>query len=295
MSCSEFKMLSPGLTRIAAALFIFFWASGFISAKFGFPYAEPFTFLALRFGLAILIMAPLCILWHTPWPNSTKTIFHVLVAGWLVQTAYLIGVWYSIWLGVSTGVVALIVGLQPVLTGVFSASFLNEKVRSYQWLGLLFGFLGLILVVSQKINFAEGQFWGISLCFFALLGITLGTFYQRRFCAEVDIRTAVTIQNAGSLFLILPLAFILEEMSVKWTGEFLFALLWSTVGLSVIAIALFYMLVRHGIAAKVTSMIYLSPPTTAFMGWIIFNESLPVTVLVGFVFVAIGVALVTRS
>ena len=288
-------MLSPGLTRAAAALFIFFWASGFISAKFGFPYAEPFTFLALRFGLAILIMTPLCILWNTQWPKTSKEVFHVLIAGWLVQTVYLVGVWYSIWLGVATGVVALIVGLQPLITGVFSASFLGERVSPYQWLGLLFGFLGLLLVVTQNINFAAGQFWSVSLCLFALFGITFGTFYQRRFCAEVDIRTAVIIQNAGSLFLILPLAFIFEKMSVAWTGEFLFALVWSAVGLSVIAIALFYMLVRNGVAAKVTSMIYLSPPTTAFMGWIIFNESLSISVLVGFVFVAIGVALVTRS
>ncbi|MBB42237.1 MAG: EamA family transporter [Rhodospirillaceae bacterium] len=295
MFYSESKVLSPGLTRASAALFIFFWASGFISAKFGFPYSEPFTFLALRFGLAILIMTPLCILWGAIWPKTSKEIFHVLIAGWLVQTVYLVGVWYSIWLGVATGVVALIVGLQPLITGIFSASFLGERVNSYQWLGLLFGFFGLTLVVTNNINFFAEQIWSVSLCLFALLGITFGTFYQRRFCSEVDIRTAVVIQNFGSLFLILPLALVFEEMAVEWTNEFVFALFWSAVGLSVIAIALFYILVRNGAAAKVTSMIYLSPPTTAFMGWLVFDESLSGTVLIGFVFVALGVALVTRS
>ena len=150
-------------------------------------------------------------------------------------------------------------------------------------------------MVAEKVNFSGSQGWGASLCVLALFGITLGTLYQKRYCADVDIRSAVTIQNAGSLVLILPLAFMFETRNVEWTGEFWFALIWSALGLSVIAIALYFMLVRRGAAAKVTSMIYLSPPTTALMGWLMFDETMTALALGGFVAAVIGVALANRG
>jgi len=295
MTSSNQTPLSPQMTAAAAALFVFFWASGFVSAKYGFPYAEPFTFLSLRFAMAIAFMLPLCLMWKAVWPRSLRETGHVLVAGWLVQTTYLIGVWYGIWLGVATGVVALIVGLQPLITGALSAPLLGEKVSRTQWAGLALGFAGLGLVVAEKVNPEGSQGWGALFCVLALTGITLGTLYQKRFCGAVDIRTAVTIQNAGSLAVILPLAFAFETRSVEWTGEFWFALVWSALGLSVIAIALFFMLVRRGAAAKVTSMIYLSPPTTALMGWAMFGETMSALALAGFATAVIGVALANRG
>lgn len=294
MTKSETDTLSPGWKAMVSALFIFFWASGFIAAKFGLPYAEPFTFLTLRFLVAFLILIPLSLIWRVTWPNSPRTIGHVVVAGLMVGTAYLIGVFYGVYLGISTGVIALIVGLQPLITGALAAPVLGEHVSTKQWAGLALGFVGLGLVVAEKVNFASGEAWGAVFGLLALAGITLGTLYQKKFCGNVDIRASVTIQNAVSLVVIAPLAFTFESMEVQWTGEFYFALLWSAIGLSVIAIALYYFLVRRGAAAEVSSLIYLSPPTTALMGWLMFNETFAALALAGMAIAVAGVALANR-
>jgi drug/metabolite transporter (DMT)-like permease len=294
MTETKSRGLSPGWKAAVSALFIFFWASGFIAAKFGLPYAEPFTFLTLRFLVALLILIPLGLLWRVKWPNSPRTIGHVVVAGLMVQTAYLIGVFYGVYLGISTGVIALIVGLQPLITGSLAAPVLGEHVSRKQWLGLALGFVGLGLVVAEKVDFSSGQAWGAAFGGLALIGITLGTLYQKRFCGEVDIRASVTIQNGVSCMVIAPLAFAFESMQIQWTGEFYFALLWSAIGLSVIAIALYYLLVKRGAAAEVSSLIYLSPPTTALMGWMMFNETFAAVALAGMAIAVAGVALANR-
>ena len=278
----------------ASALFIFFWASGFIAAKFGLPYAEPFTFLTLRFLVALAILVPLAILWQADWPSSLGVIGHIIVAGLLVQTIYLIGVFYGVYLGISTGVIALIVGLQPLITGALAAPVLGERVTVRQWEGLALGFVGLGLVVAEKVDLASGQAWGAAFGALALAGITLGTLYQKRFCAETDIRVAVTIQNGISLTVIAILAVSVETMVINWTGEFVFTLLWSGIGLSVIAIYLYYLLVRHGAVGKVTSLIYLSPPTTVLMGWLMFDEIFAPMAMLGMMIAVAGVALANR-
>ena len=292
---SEPAGLSQSWIAAAAALFIFFWASGFVAAKYGFPYAEPFTFLAIRFALATAILAPLTLVWRVRWPSGRGALGHVIVAGLLVQSAYLVGVYYGIYLGLSTGVMALIVGLQPLVTGALAAPALGEKVTTWQWTGLALGFAGLSMVVWDKIDPAGGAAVALGFAVLGLAGITLGTLYQKRFCAGMDIRAAVTIQNAASGALMAALAFAFETRQVAWTGEFLFALLWSTVGLSVIAIALYYLLVRRGAAARVTSLIYLSPPTTALMGWIAFGETFAPLALAGMAVAVVGVALANRA
>lgn len=278
----------------ASALFVFFWASGFIAAKFGLPYSEPFTFLTLRFLVALAVLVPAAIMWKAEWPSSPVAVGHVVVAGLLVQTIYLIGVFYSVYLGISTGVIALIVGLQPLITGALAAPVLGERVTAPQWGGLALGFAGLGLVVAENVEFSSGQAWGAAFGALSLAGITLGTLYQKRFCADVDIRAAVTIQNGVSCSVIAVLAICFETMSINWTGEFIFALLWSGIGLSVIAIGLYYFLVRRGAAARVTSLIYLSPPTTAVMGWLMFDETFAPVAILGMTIAVAGVAMANR-
>ena len=277
-----------------AALFLFFWASGFVAAKYGFPYAEPFTFLAIRFAIASAALLAICMVWRAPWPKSPMLILHVVVAGISVQSLYLVGVYYGIYLGVSTGVIALIVGLQPLLTGALAGPFLGETVGRRQWLGLVLGFVGLALVVWERAT-GGGILWGFAFGALGLLAITLGTLYQKRYCGDADLRTSVTIQNIVSLVLMSVLAVSFETTRVEWTGEFLFALLWSAFGLSVIAITLYYYLVRRGAAARVTSMIYLSPPTTAVMGFLAFGETLGALALVGMAVAVAGVWLANKS
>lgn len=295
MSFSDSKSLSPGMTAAASALFILFWASGFISAKYGFPYAEPFTFLSLRFAIALAVLLPMMWFWRARWPATRALFAHVVVAGFLVQTVYLIGVFYGIWHGISTGVIALLVGVQPLITGALAGPVLGETVTRRQWTGLALGFTGLSMVVVEGIDFSESGATGVAFGAFALAGITAGTLYQKRFCAAVDIRTAVTIQNGTSLIVIGILAALFETGRIDWTPDFLFALIWSAIALSVIAIALYYLLVRHGDAARVTSLLYLSPPTTAIMGWFIFGETFPPLALAGLAIAVLGVALANRK
>jgi drug/metabolite transporter (DMT)-like permease len=294
MNAAESGGLSRPQVAAAGALFTFFWASGFVSAKYGLPYAEPFTFLSLRFVIAVLLLAPIALIWRARWPKTPAELGHIAVAGFLVQTVYLIGVFQAVRFGISTGVIALIVGLQPLLTGALAGLALGETTTRRQWLGLALGFAGLALVVAEKVDFAAGAGVGAGFGVLGLIGITLGTLYQKRFCAGMDIRSGVTIQNAVSLAVIGLLALAVETRHVDWTGDFVFALTWSAVGLSVIAIALYYVLVRRGAAAKVTSLIYLSPPTTALMGWAVFGETFSLPALAGMGVAVAGVALATR-
>jgi drug/metabolite transporter (DMT)-like permease len=286
--------LSPVWVAGAAALFIFFWASGFVAAKYGFPYAEPFTFLAIRFVIGSAALLVICLVWKAEWPHNPRDFGHVVAAGLMVQSFYLVGDYYGIYLGVSTGIMALVVGLQPLLTGALAGSFLRERVSRRQWLGLGLGFIGLGMVVAERVTLAGAPLAGFGIAAFGLVSITLGTLYQKRYCAEFDIRSTVAIQNLASCAVMFALAASFETMEVQWTGEFLFALLWSAFGLSVIAIALYYWLVRRGAAAKVTSLIYLSPPTTAVMGWLAFNETLAPVAIAGMAIAIGGVALATR-
>ena len=279
---------------IAAALFIFFWASGFVAAKYGFPYAEPFTFLGLRYVIGSAVLVPLCLIWKATWPKTGRDIGHIILAGTMVQSFYLVGVYYGIYLGISTGVVALVMGLQPLLTAALAGLALAERVTARQWFGLALGFAGLGLVVADKTTTAGASTGAFAITAFGLISITVGTLYQKRFCATFDIRSSVAIQNIAGIVLMSVFATMFETMTVRWTGEFLFALLWSALGLSVIALTLYYWLVRRGAASKVTSLIYLSPPVTAVMGWLAFNETLGLGAIAGMAIVATGVALATR-
>jgi drug/metabolite transporter (DMT)-like permease len=171
---------------------------------------------------------------------------------------------------------------------------LAERVTGRQWLGLALGFVGVGLVVADKTTTAGATAGAFAITAFGLVSITVGTLYQKRFCAAFDIRTSVAIQNIAGVAVMFALAGLFETMVVRWTGEFIFALLWSAIGLSVIALALYYWLVRRGAAAKVTSLIYLSPPTTAIMGWLAFGETMAPVAIAGLAIAVGGVALATR-
>ena len=276
-----------------AAVFVLFWSTGFVAAKFGFPYAEPFTFLGTRFVIASTLLFALCFALRAKWPRRLRDYGHISVTGFLVGSIYLIGVYYGVFLGVSIGVMALIVGLQPLITGALAGPFLRESVSRRQWVGLALGFGGLSLVVAEKIALGEAVWFGYVLGLMGLVAITAGTLYQKKFCANFDLRTTVAIQNGVSCVLMLALASMFESMEVSWTGEYLFALLWSAVVLSVVAMMVFYYLVARGAATKVTSLIYLSPPTTAAMGWLVFDETLAALAIAGMGVAMVGVAMVS--
>jgi drug/metabolite transporter (DMT)-like permease len=277
--------------------FVFLWSTGFIAAKYGLPYAPPLSFLILRCVGAVLVLLPLVLASRAPWPHGR--ILHVAVAGLLLQAGYLGGVWSAIKIGMPAGLSALIVGLQPILTA-FAAPLVGERVSPRQWLGLLLGLGGVGLVVYAKISLNGLSPAAIAFCVLALLSITTGTLYQKRFCPQFDLRTGTLIQFTASALCMLPLAVALEDFgpslaNVHWTPQFLGALLWSIFALSIGAIFLLFRLISRNDATKVTSLLYLTPPTTAVMAWLMFGEALSPLGLVGMAVAVMGVAFVVRK
>lgn len=277
--------------------FVFLWSTGFIIAKFGLPYAPPLTFLVIRCVGAVLFLLPLVWIWKAPWPRGATG--HIAVAGLLMQAGYLGGVWCAIKIGMPAGLSALIVGMQPVLTAV-AAPLIGERVRPKQWLGLGLGLTGVALVVAAKISMIGLSTTAILSCVFALCSITAGTMYQKRFCPRFDLRTGTVIQFSASAILLLPLAIVFEGFDlhlthVTWTPQFIGALLWSICGLSIGAIFLLFQLIRRSDATQVTSLLYLTPPTTAIMAWIMFGEAFNLLGIIGMVVAVAGVAFVVKK
>ncbi|MYN09428.1 DMT family transporter [Pseudoduganella aquatica] len=273
--------------------FVFLWSTGFIVAKFGLPYAPPLSFLLLRFLGVLAILLPLVLLMRAPWP--TGKIKQVALAGLLMQAGYLAGVWCAIKLGMPAGLTALMVGMQPILTAM-AAPLIGEKVRPRQWLGLLFGLGGVALVVYAKITLVGLSWQAIALCLFALLSITAGTMYQRRYCPQFDLRTGTVIQFAASFVVILPFALYFESFTdIQWTVRFVGALAWSVLALSIGAIFLLFALIRRSDATQVTSLLYLTPPTTAIMAWLMFGEAFSLLGAAGMALAVLGVVFVVKQ
>ena len=277
--------------------FVLLWSTGFIVAKFGLPYAPPLTFLLLRCGAVLLVLLPIVLVCKAPWP--TGKIGHVAVAGLLLQAGYLGGVWCAIKLGMPAGVTALIVGMQPILTAA-AAPLIGETVRPRQWLGLLFGLGGVALVVYAKLTLVGLSPLAIGYCVLALLSITAGTMYQKRFCPRFDLRTGTVIQFGSTVALLLPLAIVFEHLdpglsTVDWTPRFIGALLWSVFALSIGAIFLLFQLLRRRDATEVTSLLYLTPPTTALMAWLVFGEAFSLLGVAGMLIAVIGVVCVVKK
>ena len=277
----------------APALFVFLWSTGFISAKLGLPYIEPMTFLVLRFvatGAGFLAL----VLWlGLAWP-SPRVVLHQCVAGLLLQGVYLGGVFASLALGVEAGASALIVGLQPLLVAAVAAPLLGERVGARQWVGLAMGLLGVGLVVAEKLGRGLGTPLGVLLSVLALFGITAGTLYQKRFGAGVDLRVGNVFQFGAAAIVTGALALAFEEQRIDWTPSLVLALAWSILVLSFGAVSLLYVLIRKGAAARVSSLFFLVPPTTALMAWAMFAERLPPLAILGMAIAMVGVALVNR-
>lgn len=276
----------------APAAFVVLWSSGFIGAKYGLPYAEPLTFLLWRFLLVTLLLGVLALALRAPWPRRRTEAGHIAVAGLLVHAGYLAGVFGAIHQGVAAGVMALIAGLQPVLTAIAAGPLLGERVRARQWLGLALGLIGVALVVRHRLQFVGASIAGYLLAAMALASITAGTIYQKRFCSHMDLRTGGVIQFASAALAMALLAPFLETMAVRWTPQFIAALAWLVVVLSLGAISLLFLLIRRGAASSVSSLFYLVPPTTALMAYFLFDERLTGLALAGMVLTVIGVGLV---
>ena len=279
--------------RIMPAVFVLLWSTGFIVAKFGLPYATPLWFLCLRFiGVIGVLLIALPFI-RVPWP-APRSIADIAVAGVLLQAGYLGGVWVAISKGMPAGLAALIVGLQPVLTA-FLAPAVGERVSLRQWGGFGLGFVGVVLVVVDKIVVVAMPPASIALVVGALASITVGTLYQKRRCPSFDIRAGTLIQFTASLLVTLPLAGIFEVWSVRFTPSFVGAWAWAVFALSIGGMALLFPLIRRGEATRVTSLFYLTPPVTAVMAWLAFGERFGQRAMLGMALAVAGVALVVAK
>lgn len=290
--------LSKRLTRlaiaIAPALFVFLWSTGFIGARYGLPYIEPLTFLALRISFAAVIMAAIALLTGARRLN-TNEIGHSLVAGSLMHGLTLGGAFTAISQGIPTGIVALILGLQPIVTSILANRLMDEKIARLQSVGLALGLVGVLLVLHDRNIVLAGSVLGWVASFLSLIGITLGTLYQKRYCGSIDWRTGNLVQYLGAGALFTLGAFAFETREINWTGELIFALVWLVLVLSIAAVALMYWLIRRSGATEFASLFYLVPVVTALLAYILFDERLDLISILGMLICTGGVALVNRG
>ncbi len=285
------------LPSVAPWLFVALWSTGFVGAKYGLPYAGPFTFLFIRMQLAWVLLAGLAVAGRAIWPRRPREAAHLAVAGLLLHAGYLGGVFFAINRGMPAGLASLLVGLQPVLTAVGARTLLRERVAWRQWLGLLLGFAGVALVVGEQVQTAEEQSIApvaFAAVVVALLATTAGTLYQKRFGGGADLTIAAAIQYFAAGAVLAPMA-VAEGVRVEWTLSFVLAMAWLLLALSLGAMLLLLALLRRHAVSQVASLLYLVPPATALEAYLLFDERLGPPALVGMVVVAIGVALVVRQ
>ena len=283
-----------GWPRAMPAVFVLIWSTGFIVARYGMPYAPPFKFLAVRFALSVFCFLVWVWVSQVSWPRDRKQWAHLAVTGILMQAGYLGGVWAAVRAGMGSGLSALLVSIQPVLTAIW-LSMRGGTVTRRQWVGLALGFAGLLLVVSRK--FGQGGEVSVAtmaLALMALFSITAGTLYQKRFVAPCDVRSASAIQLAAAFLVMLPFA-ALEPDAIQWNLSSGGAMAWSVLVLSLGGSSLLYMLIQRGTATAVTSLLYLVPPCTAVMAWLLFAEPITAVTLAGIAMTAVGVSLVVRG
>jgi drug/metabolite transporter (DMT)-like permease len=282
-----------GLVRAMPAVFVLIWSTGFIVARYGMPQSPPFKFLAVRYLFSVACFAVWAFAARAAWPRDRSQVLHLGVTGVLMHAGYLGGVWAAVKDGMGAGLVALLVGLQPVLTAIWVAARGGE-VRGRQWGGLGLGLAGLVLVVWQKLGLGEVHAVNLLLAFGALLSITAGTLYQKRFLTPCDVRTASLVQLTAAFIVTLPLA-LLESEAMRWNGQLAGAMAWSVLALTLGGSSLLYLLIQRGAATTVTSLLYLVPPTTALMAWVLFGEPITALTITGMALTAVGVSLVVRA
>lgn len=285
------------LLRSVPLTFVVIWSTGWIAARYAAPYADPLTFLAVRFALAGLVVVLLSLAMGARWPSSPREAGHAMASGVLLHALYLGGVWWAVRHGLSAGLSGLIAALQPIMTAVLAPALVGERVLPRQWLGMLLGFAGIALVLSPKLagGLEIGPVMGpILVNVAAMLAVTLGTFYQKRWIPTGDLRTVTALQYAGAFLAILPLALLFEPLQITWNTTVVLTMAWSVLGLSIGGIGLLLILIRKGAVSRAAALIYLVPPAVAIEAFFLFGETMNSVQVGGMVLTAAGVALATR-
>lgn len=275
-----------------SVLFIILYGSGFVGAKLGLPFAQPLIFLTWRFLISTILLLLLAFFTKAAWPTSWKAAGHIAVSGIFLVCIFSVGTWISMNMGVPPAISALIIALQPLAVAVASYFFLDTQISKMQWFGFILGLVGVILVVGEKASFNSYYLGGILMSVFGLFGLTVGNLYQKQFCGQMNIFTGGVIQSVASGIICFVFAIFCEPLTVQWTGQFIFALLWMCVVVSLGAISFLYILLRKGESHKVASIFYLVPAVTAIISYFVFKSTLDRYEIAGMLIAMLGVGLV---
>lgn len=288
--------MNPALVRAVPAVFVVIWATGFVVARLVAPHADPLTFLAVRCALAAVVFALIAFMAGAQWPSTPRHWVNALIAGLLMQGIYLGATFWAAKHGLPAGIIALVMGLQPLLTGVLSVPLLGEKVSGQRWTGIVLGFAGALLVLFPRIGEATTALplAATVVAFCGMIAMTLGTIWQKRTASASDLRTNAAVQFIGALIVLGPAAFLTEDLHLDGTLELWIALVWAIFGLSVGAITLLLYLIKQGAVAGVATLLYLVPPVSAIMAFFLFGETLTAVQMIGMAVAAVGVAIANR-
>lgn len=288
------------IDRLAPALFVLLWSTGWLVAKFAVAHADPLTFMAARHALAALAFTGVCLAVGARWPRTRQAAVTAMVSGVFLHGLYLAGVWWAIGQGVPAGLSGIIAGLQPLLTALAAPFLIGERLRPLQKVGIVIGFAGILIAISpQLLDTLERGLAGLGLPvivnLLAMFSVTYGTLYQKRHLQEGDLLSIAVLQFVGAFIVTLPLALLIEDLRFDWTGEALFAMAWSVLGISMGAVALLLYLIRRGQVSRAASLIYLMPPVVAIEAFFLFGEPLTLPMITGTIIVVVGVYMVNRK
>jgi drug/metabolite transporter (DMT)-like permease len=274
--------------------FIFLYGSGFIFTQYGLQNSSPMAFLGIRFFIAFWILLIIAYVLKVPIPKSKKEFFQIAFAGSLTVGTFSIGVFLSISYGVSGALNALIIALQPIVVTFLALKFLNEEINKRIWLGLIMGFIGVEFVVISKLDTSYDSIVGIFWSIVGLLGLSFGSLYQKKYCTGMNLYSGGAIQTLSSTILVVPFLFF-EDIQITWNTDFIIALLYMSVGVSIGALSLLYIMIKNGEVSKVSSIFYLVPVSAAIVSYFLLGETMQWNVIVGIVTVLIGITLINKK
>lgn len=286
--------------RIAPAIFVLLWSTGWLAARAAMPYSEPLTFLTLRYVLAALVLAAICAAMSVEWPRDRRTIGHAVLSGVPLHAMYFAGVWWSVMHGLPVAISGLISALQPILTALLAPHLADERITRTQWGGVGLGFIGIAMVLSPALAALPPGKLGdvllplaVNVC--GMLGVTLGSFYSKRFVTAGDLRAVTALQNVGAAVSTLPFAMATETMQITWNLQVVLTMMWVVLGMSIGAVGLLLLLIRQGAVSRAAALIYLMPPLVALQAVFILDEKLTLAQMIGMGVTALGVALAVRK
>jgi drug/metabolite transporter (DMT)-like permease len=281
--------------NVLAWYFVIVWGSGFLATKTGIQYAAPFTFLSIRFAVGVAFLVPIVLLLKPRWPGTSAEWGHIIIAGLLMHAIHLSGSHYAQYLGMSAGVAAIILAAQPLLTAIIAARWLGEQPSPRQWMGVAIGLGGVAMVVWHKINIAAVGAGSLAAVAIGLAALTAGTLYQRKFCAQADLRSSALIQFVACFFVTAPFSFFVEGATVQWSWPLAFAILFLVVFASILAVNALHTLMRRGEATRVSGMLYLPPIVAVALEWPLFGVVPTMLSIIGIAVTCVGVGLAVRK